>query len=155
RPVRPQGRVRAALGAPPPRLPGRRRPAAHRGGGGGRAHHRARAVADPAPHRRRPRPPTPHPPPDRGLSPRPRGRGGLARFFEGLARGVVFGLALMAVAVVGMGDELTGYELHFTPFYFLPIWFASWFLGAAAGLALALASAIAWWAADVATRAYA
>src|SRR5262249_36975197 len=44
---------------------------------------------------------------------------------------------------------------HFTAFYFLPIWFASWFLGAGAGLALALASAIAWWAADIATRAYA
>jgi diguanylate cyclase (GGDEF)-like protein len=88
------------------------------------------------------------------LSARPRLRAGLARFLEALPSGVVFGLGLMAVAVVGMGDELTGYELHFTAFYFLPIWFASWFLGAAAGLALALASAIAWWAADVATRAY-
>jgi diguanylate cyclase (GGDEF)-like protein len=89
------------------------------------------------------------------MSERPAISTGFARWIDGLPAGVVFGLGLMAVAVVGMGDELTGYELHFTPFYFLPIWFASWFLGAGAGLALALASAIASWAADVATRAYA
>ena len=55
--------------------------------------------------------------------------------------------------LVGIADELSG-EVNLTLLYLLPIWFAAWFLGAAGGLAIALASAIAWWAAGVATRWY-
>jgi diguanylate cyclase (GGDEF)-like protein len=85
------------------------------------------------------------------------GRGffaGFARWIDALPGGLVFALGLGTVAVVGIVDELTGAEVGLTFFYLLPIWFASWFLGAGAGLALALASVIAWWAADIATRLY-
>jgi diguanylate cyclase (GGDEF)-like protein len=68
---------------------------------------------------------------------------------------VVFGLALAATALVGIADEGTGSDLELTVAYLVPIWFAAWFLGAAGGLAIALASAIAGWASDMATRAYA
>jgi diguanylate cyclase (GGDEF)-like protein len=79
---------------------------------------------------------------------------GFARWIDGLPAGVVFALALGTVAVVGIADELTGAEVNVTVLYLLPIWFAAWFLGTAGGLAIALAGAIAWWAADVATRSY-
>ena len=79
---------------------------------------------------------------------------GFARWIDELPAGVVFGLALGTVAVVGIADELTGAEVNLTVLYLLPIWFAAWFLGAAGGLGIAFASAIAWWAADVATRSY-
>lgn len=79
---------------------------------------------------------------------------GLARWIDALPRGVVFAMGLVAVVVVGIGDELTGAEVHFTLLYLLAVAFGSWFVGLVGGLGLALASAVAWWAADVATRAY-
>lgn len=66
----------------------------------------------------------------------------------------MFALGLVAVAAIGVADEVTGAEIHLTLLYILAVAFGSWFLGAAGGLGLALASAVAWWAADVATRAY-
>jgi diguanylate cyclase (GGDEF)-like protein len=89
------------------------------------------------------------------LTERPGFFGGFARWIDELPGGVVFAIALMSIALVGIVDELSGYEVDLTPLYLLPIWLAAWFLGAAGGLALALAGAVAWWAADVATRAYA
>ena len=81
--------------------------------------------------------------------------GGFARWIDALPPGVVFALALGLTAVIGIADELTGPDLDLTVAYLLPIWFAAWFLGAAGGLAIAMASAIAGWAAALATRAYA
>jgi GGDEF domain-containing protein len=66
----------------------------------------------------------------------------------------VFALGLVGVAAIGVADEVTGAEIHLTLLYILAVAFGSWFLGAGGGLGLALASAVAWWAADVATRAY-
>jgi diguanylate cyclase (GGDEF)-like protein len=86
------------------------------------------------------------------------GRGflaGFGRWIDALPGGLVFALALGTVAVIGIADELTGAEVTLTILYLLPVWFASWFLGARPGLVVALAAAIAWWAADVATRYYA
>jgi diguanylate cyclase (GGDEF)-like protein len=74
---------------------------------------------------------------------------------DALPGGVVFALALAAVAVIGMADELTGSKVSLTLFYLAPVWFAAWFLGARPGIVVALAAAIAGWAADVATRLYA
>ena len=85
------------------------------------------------------------------------GRGffaGFGRFIDELPGGLVFALALGTVAVIGIADELTGGEVALTVLYLLPVWFASWFLGARPGLVVALAAVIAWWAADVATRLY-
>lgn len=81
--------------------------------------------------------------------------GRFARGIDALPPGVVFGLALAAAALVGIADEGTGPDLDLTVAYLVPIWFAAWFLGAAGGLAIALASAIAGWTSDMATRAYA
>ena len=80
--------------------------------------------------------------------------GGFARWIDALPPGVVFGLALGTMAVVGIVDEVTGPDLDLTIAYLLPIWFAAWFLGAAGGIVIAAAAAIAGWAADQATRAY-
>jgi diguanylate cyclase (GGDEF)-like protein len=79
---------------------------------------------------------------------------GFARWTDALPAGVVFALALGTVAVAGIADELTGAEVDVTVLYLLPIAFAAWFLGAAGGLAIALASAIAGWGADRAARSY-
>ena len=79
---------------------------------------------------------------------------GFARWIDALPAGVVFALALGTVAVAGIADEITGADVNVTVLYLLPIWFAAWFLGAAGGLGIALASVIAGWAADVATRSY-
>jgi diguanylate cyclase (GGDEF)-like protein len=79
---------------------------------------------------------------------------GFARWIDALPGGLVFALGLGTVAVAGIADELTGSEVGLTFFYLLPIWFGSWFLGVGGGLVLALASAIAWWSADVAARLY-
>ena len=81
--------------------------------------------------------------------------GGFARWIDALPPGVVFALALGTTAVVGIADEITGAEVNLTVAYLLPVWFAAWFLGAAGGVAIAIASTIAWWSADVATRSYA
>jgi K+-sensing histidine kinase KdpD len=45
-------------------------------------------------------------------------------------------------------DYLTGYEFGFFIFYFIPVSLAAWFVGRRAGLALAIASAVAWFLAD-------
>jgi diguanylate cyclase (GGDEF)-like protein len=79
---------------------------------------------------------------------------GFARWIDGLPGGLVFALALGTVAVIGIADEITGPEVVLTLLYLAPVWFASWFLGARPGVVVALAAAIAWWAADVATRLY-
>ncbi len=62
----------------------------------------------------------------------------------------LWGLILIAIViVVGFLDWLTGYELDFLLFYFLPITLGAWFLGFSASLTLAFACAIAWAGADV------
>jgi|GEM_PF-4586092 len=53
------------------------------------------------------------------------------------------------VIVVGFFDWLTGYELDFLLFYFLPIMLGGWFLGLGALLTLAFVCAITWAGADV------
>jgi len=53
------------------------------------------------------------------------------------------------VIVLGLLDWLTGYELNFFVFYFLPVSLSAWFLGLGASLTLAVVSAIVWSGADV------
>ena len=80
---------------------------------------------------------------------------GLFRRIAGLPGGVQFALALVTVTIVGIADELSGTDVAFTLLYLLPVSFAAWFLGPLGGFAIAVASAVAWWAAGVATRLYA
>jgi signal transduction histidine kinase len=45
-------------------------------------------------------------------------------------------------------DLVTGYEFELFVFYFVPVGLAAWFLGRAAGMGFALASAVGWYVAD-------
>ena len=66
---------------------------------------------------------------------------------------MLFALALVTVAAAGVGHEVTGAQVRFTLLCLLPVSFGAWFVGTWGGLALALASAVATWAADVAAGA--
>ena len=62
----------------------------------------------------------------------------------------MWGLIIVAIViVVGFFDWLTGYELDFLLFYFLPITLGAWFIGLGASLTLAFVCAIVWAGADV------
>jgi hypothetical protein len=58
---------------------------------------------------------------------------------------------ITGVSVLGLGlvDWLTGYELNFFVFYFLPVSVGAWFLGLGASVILAVYSALVWFGADV------
>src|SRR5512136_1843780 len=60
-------------------------------------------------------------------------------------------LAVSMVFVLGMVDGLTGYELNFFVFYFLPVSIGAWFLGLIGAVSLAILSAGVWFGADVFT----
>jgi hypothetical protein len=63
-----------------------------------------------------------------------------------LARTVgIFALVLLLAAI----DYLTGYELQFFFFYFVPVGLAAWYLGRAHGLAFAVLSAATWLSVDL------
>lgn len=66
-----------------------------------------------------------------------------------LSRNALLLAALVAVALVGLADKLTGFELAFSLFYLAPIAAACWYAGRAAGLMLVLMSAAAWLVANV------
>ena len=55
-------------------------------------------------------------------------------------------------ACVALGDHLTGADVSFTLLYLGPIGFATWFVGAEAGVVLSVASAFASTVADLSTR---
>jgi hypothetical protein len=56
---------------------------------------------------------------------------------------------ILLVAILGLTDFVTGYEIAFSIFYLAPVAFVTWFAGKRAGLAISLLSAIVWLAADV------
>jgi hypothetical protein len=60
-------------------------------------------------------------------------------------------LAVVIVFALGVVDGLTGYELNFFVFYFLPVSIGAWFLGFVGAVALAILSAGVWFGADVLT----
>jgi hypothetical protein len=55
------------------------------------------------------------------------------------------------VFALGTVDWLTGYELNFFVFYFLPVSTGAWFLGFAGAVSFAVLSAGVWFGADVLT----
>ncbi len=65
--------------------------------------------------------------------------------------GPLIALAVAMVAVVGIFDYLTGYEITFFPFYSIPILFVLWFGSKRAAIGISILSAIAWCCADMAT----
>jgi diguanylate cyclase (GGDEF)-like protein len=53
-------------------------------------------------------------------------------------------LSVALVLVISVLDYLTGYEMSFAIFYFIPVGLAAWYGGRNTGLAMALASAVVW-----------
>lgn len=68
------------------------------------------------------------------------------------ARGVIYVvLAACLIPLLGWADARSGYELAFSPFYFLPIAITTWYGGALAGFAAAVSCTIVWLLADIAS----
>lgn len=61
-------------------------------------------------------------------------------------------LALVLATLVGVAAYATGYDLHVTTFYFLPVCWAGWAAGRKAGLFLAAVCTVIFAAASLATR---
>jgi hypothetical protein len=53
--------------------------------------------------------------------------------------------AFLQIALVGLVDFLTGYELGFFIFYFLPVGYAAWQAGRLGGSGASVLSAFSWW----------
>src|SRR5512140_3440643 len=56
----------------------------------------------------------------------------------------VVALSILAIIVISIADALTGPDLSVLTFYFVPILFATWYVGLAPGLALCGLSAAGW-----------
>jgi hypothetical protein len=61
---------------------------------------------------------------------------------------LVMAITSAVLAVTTWLDYVTGYELGFFIFYFVPVSMAAWLLGRGAGVAFALASAACWFLSD-------
>jgi diguanylate cyclase (GGDEF)-like protein len=70
-------------------------------------------------------------------------------WIERTPKAVLLAGMLLLVALLGWTDYLTGIEIAFSVFYFLPVAGAAYFAGFRAGLAVAGASALAWLLADL------
>ena len=57
--------------------------------------------------------------------------------------------AIAGVIAVGCMDWLTGYELDFFVFYFIPVSVGAWFVGLGFSVVLSVFSALVWYAADM------
>jgi hypothetical protein len=60
-------------------------------------------------------------------------------------------LDVIIVFALGVVDWLTGYELNFFVFYFMPVSIGAWFFGFAGAVSLAILSAGVWFGADYLT----
>ena len=66
---------------------------------------------------------------------------------ERLTHAQILGLSTFGVAVIGVLDELTGYELSLSLLYLPPVALAAWYVGRGAGVAVAALAGLAWMAA--------
>lgn len=62
---------------------------------------------------------------------------------------LVAALVVAGVIVIGWVDWLTGYELDFFVFYFLPVTIGAWFVGLGFAVTVSMLSALVWYAADI------
>lgn len=60
-----------------------------------------------------------------------------------------FVVMLVVTGILGIADWVSGYELQFFVFYFLPVGFTAWTCGAGPAYALAVVSATVWFSADL------
>jgi signal transduction histidine kinase len=72
---------------------------------------------------------------------------------ERCSRGWLVGIGLLLLALIGLVDYLTGFELMFSVFYLLEVGLATWFVGKGFGLAMSILSVAAWIGGDVAAGA--
>ena len=72
----------------------------------------------------------------------------LGRRRPGASPLLALGSAIALVAVVWFGDYMTGAEPSFLIFYLVPVSVAAWFAGKWPSVAVSIASAVAWFAAD-------
>jgi diguanylate cyclase (GGDEF)-like protein len=63
---------------------------------------------------------------------------------------LVVAIAMLALALFGFLDYLTGYEVSFAVFYLAPVTLAAWYAGRRWGVTFALGSSLVWYAAEIA-----
>lgn len=63
-------------------------------------------------------------------------------------RGYVEAVSFAVLGCIGWLDYITGYELGFFIFYFIPVAISSWYCGRRRGLQIAFSSAIVWYLSD-------
>jgi K+-sensing histidine kinase KdpD len=62
--------------------------------------------------------------------------------------GVIRIASLATLLLIGWLDYITGYELGFFIFYFIPVAIAAWYGGSKDGIGIAIASAVCWYLSD-------
>jgi len=67
-------------------------------------------------------------------------------------RHLIIIMSLIILFAIGWLDFITGYELGFFIFYFIPVFISAWFNGKKAGLFIASASAVCWYMSDYYSR---
>lgn len=75
----------------------------------------------------------------------------LNRFLRARSRIQIAAISLLLIALVGVTDFSTGYELSFSIFYLIPVAISSWYAGRRFGILACLVSAMSWYYADHAT----
>src|SRR3989442_13958090 len=67
-------------------------------------------------------------------------------------RVLIAGASLVLLGFIGLMDYLTGLEISFGVFYFLPIWLVTWYFGRGAGIFFSFSCALVWLAVFEAAR---
>ena len=58
-------------------------------------------------------------------------------------------VALVSMIIIGLIDFITGYELNFFVFYFIPVSITAWYIGPGTSIGMAILCAIEWFGVDV------
>ncbi|HWF17759.1 MAG TPA: sensor histidine kinase [Verrucomicrobiae bacterium] len=74
---------------------------------------------------------------------------GWIKQFEQYSKPLLMTLSLLLVAIIGLVDWVTGFELSFFVFYLIPVALAVWFVGDVFGVVISLLSVVVWVAGDV------
>lgn len=62
--------------------------------------------------------------------------------------GIVRVASMVVLVLIGWLDYITGYEIGFFIFYFIPVAIAAWYCGPKDGICIAIASAVCWYLSD-------
>jgi signal transduction histidine kinase len=77
----------------------------------------------------------------------------LLEALERCSRPTLVTVGLLLLAVIGVVDYLTGFEVLFSVFYLVEVGLAAWYVGKGFGLLMSILSAVAWIGGDVAAGA--